>query len=73
MMTMWVIYDHPKDFPHKYVARKWLIGPGEMTPTGNIMLTNDLETLRESLSVGLGRTCIARSPEDDGKIVETWV
>ena len=23
MISMWVVYDHPKDYPDSYVARLW--------------------------------------------------
>jgi hypothetical protein len=31
-LAMWTIYDHPKDFPEHFVARKWLITGGEDRP-----------------------------------------
>jgi hypothetical protein len=72
-LTMWVIYDHPKDYPHDWVARQWSIGwEGRYAASGNALRSNKLDTLRGQM-VKLGLTCLARSPEDDPVIVEAWV
>lgn len=69
---MWVIYDHPKDFPDKFVAREWNIGPGRATPLDNVITSNDLEELREQM-VQKCLTKIIKSNIDDPCIVETWM
>jgi hypothetical protein len=74
MMTMWTIYDHPKDYPEVYVAREWVIDDDAYPrSTASVMIAGDIEILREILLTQMGRTCIARSDQDDPKIVETWV
>jgi hypothetical protein len=66
---MWVVYDKPTDYPTKFVARRF---EGEK-PTASIIITSDLETLRSILAFEMRLVCLMRSPEDDPKIVETWL
>lgn len=69
---MWVVYDHPKDHPDHYVARLFMIGIGLEVPSGQIMRSRDLPTLREALA-DLDLTCLPRNPSDDPVIIESWV
>lgn len=71
-MTTWTIYDHPSDYPEHFVAREFLIVPGGARPTPSVMVSTDLEWLRTTLLVDFGMVSLARSPEDDPTIVETW-
>ena len=70
-LSLWTVYDHPRDFPHNYVAREWIVENGKLAPTANLMLSPDLERLRQQLPMHLHR--IPRSEGDDPKIVETWL
>lgn len=73
-MSTWTIYDHPLDYPHHYVAREFIISPdGQVRASESIMIADDLELLRERLLIDFGKVALARSPEDDPVIVETWV
>ncbi len=68
-LVMFVIYDHPSDYPASFVVRKWLVrDQAEPTPC---TLHDTLEDARESLPDGL--TCLSRSPDDDKAVVETWL
>ena len=67
-LRMWVVYDHPTDYPGSYVARMWLTEK----PTGSIVIAPTLEDLRWLL-LSMGLTPIQRDPGDDPKIVETWL
>ena len=71
LLEMWVIYDHPTDIPDAFVARKWLIGPGQMGPTESVIKAESLEMLRRLLPLGFVN--IGRSTFDDPKIVEVWL
>jgi len=65
---MWVIYDHPSDYPNSFVAREFVLDK----PTENFIAIANLDELRgHFLEIGL--TCITRSPEDEPQIVETWL
>jgi hypothetical protein len=67
-LTIWVVYDHPLDWPDHYVARRW---DGEL-PTEDLVVTFDLELLREHLAdKGLAR--LDRRRNDDPVILETWL
>ena len=66
-LELWVIYDHPSDFPDCFVARKWL----NNTPTATFITGNSLEELRVAIPQGL--VCLPRDKHDDVKIVETWI
>lgn len=65
---MWVVYDHPKDFPEWFVARKWI---GDV-PTNVCMMSCDLEEVRSFLR-NLRLVKIARHPSDDPVVVEQWI
>jgi hypothetical protein len=72
-MAMWTVYDHPRDFPNNYVAREWIAEDGRTRPTGNFLLANDIEVLREILLAQMHLHRLPRSESDDPKIVETWI
>lgn len=67
-LPIWVVYDHPKDYPACYVARKWL---GE-EPTDAMIVAPSLELLRQWLG-GMGLVRMDRFEEDDPVIMEVWL
>ena len=67
MLELWTIYDSPIDLPGRFVARKWLMDQ----PTNELLLDKTLDGLGAKLPQGL--TCLQRSPQDDPRIVETWI
>ena len=67
-LNLWTIYDRPKDYPHGIIARRHLMPGG---PT-ECMLVAPLEDLREIFGAA-GLVCVARSDNDDVKILETWI
>jgi hypothetical protein len=69
MISIWTIYDHPTDYPEHYVARLF---HGE-TPTDSVIQSKDLDTIRGIMIADFGLTCLTRSPDDDPKIIETWL
>lgn len=71
-LEIWTVYDRPRDWPHTVVARKFLVGADGAVPTTQIVVGPDLEAVREQLRE-YGLTCLARNPDDDPKIVETWL
>jgi len=65
---MWVIYDHPRDYPREFVARKWIGG----SPTAEVVCAHSLGALREMMrSKSLVR--LERHKTDDPIIVESWL
>lgn len=69
---MWTIYKHPTDYPDHYVARLFNVDHTGSHPTIELMVSADLKELRSVLT-GYGMVAMARSPEDEPQIVETWL
>jgi hypothetical protein len=67
-LTMWTIYDRPKDYPHGFIARLHEV-PGGPTPCE---LYGELEDLRERFRQA-GFTPLVRGEGDEPPIVETWI
>lgn len=69
-MKSYTIYNDTLDHPGVYCVREWKIEkqaiPGPLLGTANT-----LEDARKIVPFGLH--LIPRSPEDDSKIVETWI
>jgi len=71
-LVMYVVLDHPLDFPDQCVAREWSIGPLGNTVPGEIVASGpDVKSVREQLPAGLHR--IPRERLDDPVIVESWI
>jgi hypothetical protein len=70
-LIMWTIYDHPKDFPNNFVARKFIV-TGEVLATTSFILSDTLECIRDVM-LGKGFVCLTRNDEDDPAIIETWL
>jgi len=68
----WAIYDHPKDYPDNFVARRWRLGDrGEPIPDQECHVANSLEEARRFIPAGLVR--ILPLPGEDPVIVEAWI
>lgn len=67
-VTIWVIYDHPRDFPNDFVARRWV---GEEA-TREIICAKTVNALRDMLE-GRGLVRLERHHSDDPVIMETWL
>lgn len=69
-LDMWVVYDHPDDYPNYWVARRWEITAGLEQPTNDLLIDQSLPRLRTRLPLGLYR--MERLEGDDPVIAETW-
>lgn len=67
-LTMFVLYDHPSDFPDKIVVRVWDALNG---PTNIACLFDTLDAAREAMPQHF--TCLPRANTDDPVIIESWV
>lgn len=67
-LPIWVVYDHPNDFPNIYVARLWV----GLRATEEFIVSPDLEGLRDVL-IGRGLVKLDRMEGDDPAILETWL
>lgn len=66
--VVWLIYDHCRDYPNDFAARKFNYDE----PTAEKLLFRSLEDTRRGLKA-LGLTCIGRHPDDDPEMVEVWL
>ena len=67
-LSIWVVYDHPADWPSFYVAREWI----SEHKTGNMVLDRDLDRLRDHL-LHAGKVKLLPMEGDDPLILETWL
>lgn len=67
-LELWVIYDHPRDFPSCYVARLWL----DEQPTVIMLVASQLDLLRRYLEQR-GKYRMPRAEQDDPSILEVWI
>jgi hypothetical protein len=72
-VALWVIYDHPTDFPDHFVVRKWnrMGGSTTLAEGLNCWQACSLEEARrfippEAINIG-------RLKQDDPVIVEVWI
>lgn len=73
VLDMWVVYDHPTDFPANYIARRWYIVPNEdPIVSREIIPAAELDDLRYVLD-GMGLSQLAHMDNDDPVIIETWL
>jgi hypothetical protein len=70
-LTMWTIYEHPKDYPGKWVMRAHDIAAGSTTPRADCIVADSLDEVRAVLPPGLTR--LPPHPDDDPVIHETWL
>jgi hypothetical protein len=67
---MYTIYDHPRDYPEKFVVRRCVVmATGEIEHLDGYAC-DTLEQARALVPPGL--FCQPRQTEDDPVIVETW-
>lgn len=71
-MSMWVVYDHPLDYPTVFVARRHEVTKEGSRPTDEAIASSNLDLLRDEL-VGRGLTPLLRNDGDDAKVVEVWL
>lgn len=71
VLVMWTVYDHPRDYPTKFVARRSEIRGGVAYMTNDMFVADSLDELRAWLPPGMSR--MSRFPADDPVIVEVWL
>lgn len=72
ILSIWTVYDHPKDYPLEFVARRWEVHPERELATLDVIRNKDLEPIREEMR-RRGLFQMNRFAGDDPKIVETWM
>ena len=70
-LSMWTVYDRPRDYPHGYIARRCEIrSAGRIVQTTEVRIGATLEEVRAQLPPGC--TAGRGIAEDDPVIVEVW-
>jgi hypothetical protein len=73
-LEMFTVYERPRDYPDKFVVRRWWIGKelGKPTPDADWFYVADtLEEVRARVPAHCVR--MERHPSDDLRIVEVWI
>lgn len=71
MCTTYVFYKKPRDYPDKFVVRKFLISLERGVEQAEIVgLFDNQEAARKYMD---GMAFIMRSPEDDPTILGVWI
>lgn len=71
LLSLWVIYDHPRDHPDNFVVRRQQVGPDGAIASTVFVLADSLEEARRF--VPAGRVNIGRYEQDDPVIAEVWL
>lgn len=72
LLTLWVIYDHPLDFPDGFVLRaQWAMRSGAIQVDRVAWYAKTADELRSIVPPDL--FCISRQPDDPKVILETWL
>lgn len=71
-LSCWTVYKSPRDYPGKFVARRWINDHRGSRPTANIIISSRLETIQDKMARhGLHR--LPRFECDDPVILEVWL
>lgn len=77
-LRLYVVYDHPRDYPDHYVVRCWVLiqlprfGAVSVRHPQYLFLSTDLQPIR-SMLFHSGLKCLTRSEGDESVIVESWL
>jgi hypothetical protein len=72
-LTMWVVYDHPRDYRFGFLARLWNTLP-QPEPTDMVLVAPTLDELREQITEQEPwRVPLDRMLNDQPYIVEVWI
>lgn len=70
-ISMWVVYEHPRDYPDSFVVRRHDVVRGSTPrPTEEYHVAASLVEARQHVPPGLYRQ--SRYEDDDQNIVEVW-
>lgn len=70
-LSIYTVFENPKDFPGLFVVRRFDVVKGKSIATNWVHSARTLEQVR--LLIPQGTVMLARHPEDDATIVETWL
>lgn len=74
MLSMWVVYDSPSDYPGRAIARRFEIDSQAARPTDSTIIAPDLNALRAILvDTAPWAVPVPRDASDEPQIVEVWL
>jgi hypothetical protein len=71
VFSIWIVYNRPLDHPDGHIARRREVKKGINGPTVDAFV-GDLKDIRKTFILA-GLDCIARDPEDEPHVVESWL
>lgn len=71
-LSIWTVYDRPKDCPDAFIARRSEAGGGKVVMTDETIVSKNLDFIRRQMQ-RRGLVKLMRAPADDPKIVEVWL
>lgn len=73
VLSMWTVYERPRDYPQGYIARRFEITGGpEPRPTTDVVVGESLDVIRGYMELH-GLYCLPRQEGDEPQIVENWI
>lgn len=73
-LSLYVIYDHPSDYPEWWVVTRQAASGQGVVLTGSRWLAHTLEAARGVIQrIAPGSVCLGREPDDDAVIHEVWI
>lgn len=70
MVSLWVIYDHPEDYPDNFVVREQKVSGNQISYSTPVIVAS-VDEARSAIPPGLFR--LPRDPSYVLAIVETWI
>lgn len=71
VLSIFTVYDHPRDFPDCFVVRRFDTALGVCAPSPYFRTGATLDEVRNMLPPGL--VMMHRQADDDPAIVEIWI
>jgi|HubBroStandDraft_6_1064221.scaffolds.fasta_scaffold3971273_2 hypothetical protein len=70
-LEMYVVYERPRDYPDKFVVRRWGCRAEGAVPEDWFVLGTTLDEVRAAIP----RHCVRleRDPRDEPQIIEVWI
>jgi hypothetical protein len=72
VLSMWTVYERPKDYPCGFIARRFEVAGPTPKATGQVIKSVDIDPIRMKLRRA-GLVCLTRDPNDEPQIVECWL
>lgn len=70
-MNIFVLYRKPKDYPDKFVLRRWEVGDGTVEPKEIVGIADTSVDAQKAIPPGM--TATGRYAADDPVIVGVWL